>query len=89
MKARTLLISTGKGGQFGVLVVPGEERERDRRAGTPMSSWSPSSTAGGAGASSPRRPLGRISGRVAGQIGRDQLRVGRRRHDDVHLLKQS
>jgi len=53
-----LLVGAGEGAELCVLIVSGEKRDADRGAGTAIWSSSPVSTAGGVGASSPRRPLG-------------------------------
>ena len=56
--------------------------------GPPMSSWSPSSMAGGRGRVVAAEAVGDDEGGMAGEVGGDELRVGGGRDDDVDLVEE-
>ena len=88
LKPRRLLVSARKRRQLRVLVKPAKERNRNRRA-------RPANVVVVAVVDRRRRgrvrsaqSIGQNHRRIARQVRRDQLRIGRRRHDDVHLLEE-
>ena len=88
MEAGCLLIGVCKGSQLRILVVPGKKGERNRRpwpADIVVVAVVDRGRFGSVGAA---QSIGQDQCRMACKIGCDQLRVGTRSNNNVHLLKE-